>query len=36
VDEVELKPGGIELSINLPLSVDGTQCCCDAIDDAVH
>jgi len=25
VDKVELKPGGIELSINLPLSVDGTH-----------
>jgi hypothetical protein len=25
VDKVQLKPGGIELSINLPLSVDGTH-----------
>jgi site-specific DNA recombinase len=25
VDKVEMKPGGIELSINLPLSADGTQ-----------
>jgi hypothetical protein len=25
VDKMELKPGGIELSINLPLSVDGTH-----------
>jgi hypothetical protein len=25
VDKVQLKPGGIELSINLPLSVNGTR-----------
>jgi hypothetical protein len=25
VDKINLKPGGIELSINLPLPVDGTH-----------